>query len=68
MHTIPEQCRRRDNMLASVIDLAIAYQQASGYPQAKMYLMEQAVPYEIIRRVLAFPDRRRGGQTFLHSL
>jgi hypothetical protein len=53
------ECRRYNDALASVVDLAIAYQQLLGYPQAKLYLMEQAVDQSIIRRVLAFPERRR---------
>jgi hypothetical protein len=53
------QCRRRDSSLAAVIELAIAYQQAHGYPHAKIYLMEQAVKPEVIRRVLSCPKSRR---------
>jgi hypothetical protein len=56
------ECRRKNEALASVIELGLSYQQALGYPSAKIYLLEQAVDQEIIKRVLARPDRRRGAR------
>ena len=54
------ECRRKNEALASVIELGLSYQQALGYPSAKIYLLEQAVDQTIIKRVLASPERRRG--------
>ena len=65
MTDLNNECRRRNASLAAVIDLAIAYQHAHGYPQAKMYLMEQAVKPDLIRRVLGRPESRR--TTALHD-
>jgi hypothetical protein len=56
------ECRRKNQTLASVIELAVSYQEALGYPSAKIFLMEQAVDQDIIKRVLACPDRRRGAR------
>ena len=55
-------CRRKNEALANVIELGLSYQDALGYPSAKIYLMEQAVDQDIIKRVLACPDRRRGAR------
>lgn len=55
-------CRRKNQALANIIDLGLSYQDALGYPSAKIYLMEQAVDREIIKRVLACPERRRGAR------
>ena len=55
-------CRRKNAALADVIELGLSYQRALGYPSAKIYLMEQAVDREIINRVLAHPERRRGAR------
>ncbi|MDQ1816311.1 hypothetical protein RBA41_23730 [Massilia sp. CCM 9210] len=59
-------CRRGDSSLARVIEVAIAYQEALGYPSAKVYLMEQGVPKEIIQRVLTTNGRRRAAAA-LHT-
>jgi len=56
------ECRRKNEALACVIELGLSYQQALGYPSAKIYLLEQAVDQDIIKRVLACPDRRRGAR------
>ena len=55
-------CRRKNETLANVIELGLSYQEALGYPSAKIYLMEHAVDQEIIKRVLACPERRRGAR------
>lgn len=55
-------CRRKNEVLASVIELGLSYQDALGYPSAKIFLMEQAVDQDIIKRVLACPGRRRGAR------
>ena len=55
-------CRRKNEALANVIELGLSYQDALGYPSAKIYLMEQAVDQEIIKRVLVYPERRRGAR------
>jgi hypothetical protein len=53
-------CRRKNEALATIIERGLSYRDALGYPSAKIYLMEQAVDREIIKRVLATPGRRRG--------
>lgn len=55
-------CRRKNEALARVIELGLSYREALGYPSAKIYLMEQAVDQDIIKRVLASPERRRGAR------
>lgn len=56
------ECRRKNEALASIIELGLSYKDALGYPSAKIYLMEQAVDQAIIKRVLATPQRRRGAR------
>ena len=56
------ECRRKNEALANIIELGLSYKDALGYPSAKIYLMEQAVDQAIIKRVLATPERRRGGR------
>jgi hypothetical protein len=59
MQNKPEKCRRVNRLMESAIDIAISYQDAVGYPSAKIYLMEQGVSTTIIQRVLARPGQRR---------
>jgi hypothetical protein len=54
-----DKCRRNDATLASLIDVALVYQETLGYPSAKVYLMEHGIPKDMIRRVLAMPGQRR---------
>lgn len=66
MNTENRRCRRADASLARVIEVAMAYQEALGYPSAKVYLIEQGVPKEIIQRVLTTSGRRRAAAA-LHT-
>jgi len=49
----------RDSAQAAVVNRGIAMLETSGRGAAAKYLMDQRVPFRVIVRVLAEPDRRR---------